>query len=127
MNEQYTEEVRARFKSTAAYKEYESKTAGYTRENWQNGENDINKVFAKFAECKDSGCTPDSTQAQALTKELQEFITSHFYTCTYEILNGLGVMYNTDERFKKNIDKHGLGTAEFISSAIEIYCKGLRK
>ena len=32
-------------------------------------------------------------------------------------------MYVADERFKENIDKNGNGTAEFISSAIEIFCK----
>ena len=28
-----------------------------------------------------------------------------------------------DERFKKNIDKYGEGTAEFASNAIEVYCR----
>lgn len=37
-------------------------------------------------------------------------------------LAGLGEMYVCDERFKKNIDKHGVGTAEFISRAVKIYC-----
>lgn len=31
-------------------------------------------------------------------------------------------MYVCDERFKKNIDKHTDGTAEFVSNAIKIYC-----
>ena len=38
-------------------------------------------------------------------------------------LAGLGKMYITDERFKKNIDKYGEGTAEFASNAIEVFCK----
>ena len=32
-------------------------------------------------------------------------------------------MYIADERFKKNIDKYGDGTAEFASDAIEVYCR----
>ncbi|MBQ8268454.1 MAG: TipAS antibiotic-recognition domain-containing protein, partial [Clostridia bacterium] len=40
-----------------------------------------------------------------------------------EILAGLGKMYVADERFKKNIDKYGEGTAEFTSVAIEVYCR----
>jgi hypothetical protein len=32
-------------------------------------------------------------------------------------------MYVADERFKKNIDKHGYGTAEFASKAIAIFCQ----
>ena len=67
---------------------------------------------------------PSSSEAQALVKKLQEHITTYYYTCTDEILSGLGKMYVGDERFKKNIDKHGEGTAEFVSLAIEIYCRG---
>ena len=37
-------------------------------------------------------------------------------------LAGLGKMYITDERFKKNIDKYGEGTAEFVVEAIALYC-----
>lgn len=123
MNNQYIDEAKVCFGTTDAYKEFEIKTAGYTEENWQSAESGMDIVFAKFAECNDSGCTPDSAQAQMLTKELQNFITSHFYTCTAETLKGLGAMYVADRRFKENIDKHGPGTAEFISKAIEFYCK----
>ena len=38
-------------------------------------------------------------------------------------LAGLGEMYVADERFKKNIDKYGVGTAEFASEAIAGFCQ----
>ncbi|MGN1161387.1 MAG: TipAS antibiotic-recognition domain-containing protein [Candidatus Fimenecus sp.] len=39
------------------------------------------------------------------------------------MLESLGQMYVGDERFKANIDEHGgVGTAEFASKAIEMYC-----
>ncbi|MFR7743517.1 MAG: TipAS antibiotic-recognition domain-containing protein [Acutalibacteraceae bacterium] len=45
------------------------------------------------------------------------------YTCTPEILAGLGEMYVIDERFRENIDKvGGEGTAAFVSKAIAAYC-----
>jgi hypothetical protein len=56
-------------------------------------------------------------------KKLQNHITENYYTCTREILSGLGQMYTADERFKNNIDKHADGTAEFIGEAIKFYCK----
>ena len=80
-------------------------------------------IFTKFAECMKKGHTADSDDAQVLVKELQNYITENYYTCTKEILAGLGQMYVADERFKANIDKNGDGTAEFVSKAIEIYCK----
>ena len=81
-------------------------------------------IFAKFAECMNNGNTADSDEAQTLVKELQNYITENYYTCTNQILAGLGQMYIADERFKTNIDKNGNGTAEFVSIAIGIYVKG---
>ena len=68
--------------------------------------------------------SPASTEAQAAVADIQNFITDNFYTCTKQILAGLGQMYVADERFKANIDAAGgEGTADFVSRAIEIYCK----
>ena len=80
-------------------------------------------IFAAFAACKVSGASADSTEAQALVAKLQAHITKNYYTCTDEILAGLGKMYVADERFKKNIDKYSKGTAEFAAGAIEVYCQ----
>ena len=78
-------------------------------------------IFAEFAACKASGTSADSAEAQALVAKLQTHITANYYTCTDEILAGLGKMYVADERFKKNIDKYGEGTAEFAAEGIRIY------
>ena len=48
-------------------------------------------------------------------------ITANYYTCTDEILAGLGKMYVADERFNKNIDKYGEENAEFVAEGIRIY------
>jgi len=80
-------------------------------------------IFAEFADCKESGAEADSDEAQALVAKLQAHITENYYTCTDEILAGLGKMYVADERFKKNIDKYGEGTAEFAANAIAAYVK----
>ena len=80
-------------------------------------------IFVEFAACKDSGATTDSAEVQALVANLQAHIIANYYTCTNEILAGLGKMYIADERFKKNIDKYSEGTAEFISAAIAFFCQ----
>ena len=116
-------EVQGRFGNTEAYKEYSEKTVNYTKDKWQEVNVGLMSVFSKFAECRQSGNSANSDKAQALVKELQSYITENYYTCTKEILVGLGQMYTEDERFKNNIDKYTLGTAEFVQKAIEIYCK----
>ena len=120
---QFETEAKERWGETAAYKEQVEKTARYSKEKWQEVNDGLMTALAKFAECKQKGNTADSAEAQALVQELQAYITANFYTCTNEILAGLGVMYVSDERFKQSIDKNGDGTAEFVREAIEIYCK----
>ena len=120
---QYETEAKQRWGETEAYKEYEQKTANYTKNKRQEVNDGLMAVFTKFADCMHNGNTADSAEAQALVKELQNYITENYYTCTNEILAGLGQMYVADERFKTNIDKHATGTVEFVSKAIEIYCK----
>ena len=122
VRKQYEEEAKAKYSSTDAYKESEIKTKGYTKEKWNDVGNGMDEVLSLFADCKNEGNAADSEKAQSLVKKLQDYITENFYTCTDEILAGLGQMYVYDERFKNNIDKHGEGTAEYISKAIKIYC-----
>ena len=117
----YETEVRERYGGTAAYREYEQKTRNYAKEKWAEANDGLMAIFAEFAACKDSGASADSTQAQALVAKLQAHITANYYTCTDEILAGLGKMYVADVRFKKNIDKYGEGTAEFAAEGIRIY------
>ena len=120
----YETEARERYGNTVAYREHEQKTKNYTKEKWAEANDGIMAIFAEFAACKENGASADSAEAQALVSKLQEHITANYYTCTDEILAGLGKMYVADERFKKNIDKYGEGTAEFVAEAIEIYFRG---
>ena len=78
-------------------------------------------IFAEFAALKNDGFAANSPEMRSLVVKLQDFITKNYYTCTDEILAGLGKMYACDERFKKNIDKYGEGTAEFAAEGIRIY------
>ena len=119
----YSVEARERYSDTDAYREHEQKTKNYTKEKWAEANDGMMAIFAEFAACKDSGASVDSSEAQALVAKLQAHITANYYTCTDEILAGLGKMYIADERFKKNIDKYGDGTAEFVAEAIAAYVK----
>ena len=118
---QYEEEAKKRWGETDAYKEHQEKTKGYSKDKWQEANAGLDAIFEEFANCKADGATPNSKEAKDLVEKLQNYITKQYYTCTNEILAGLGQMYVADERFRKNIDKHGEGTAAFVSEAIEKY------
>ena len=119
----FESETRSRYGGTAAYREHEQKTKNYTKKKWAEANDGLMAIFAEFAMCKNSGMSAESAEAQALVAKLQAHITASYYTCTDEILAGLGEMYVVDERFKKNIDKYGEGVAEYVAVAIDEYCK----
>ena len=121
--DKFSTEARERWGDTLAYREHEQKTKNYTKEKWVEANNGMMAIFAEFAACKENGASADSAEAQALVAKLQAHITANYYTCTDEILVGLGKMYVADERFKKNIDKYGEKTAEFAADAIAVYTK----
>ena len=116
----YESEARSHWGNTDAYREHEQKTKNYTKEKWAEANNGLMAIFAEFAAYKDSGASADSAAAKELVTKLQDYITANYYTCTDEILAGLGKMYVADDRFKKNIDKYGEGTAEFVAEAIKV-------
>ena len=117
----YSAETQERWGDTSAYHEHEKKTKNYTKEKWAEANDSLMAIFAEFAACKQSGAGVDSNEALAIVAKLQAHITANYYTCTDEILAGLGKMYIADERFKKNIDKYGEETAEYVGMAISHY------
>ena len=119
----YDNEACERWGNTAAYHEHKQKTKNYTKEDWAGANDGLMAIFAELAMCKNNGASVNSDEAQELVAKLQAHITTHYYTCTDEILAGLSKMYVADERFKKNVDKSGEGTAEFAAEAIAVYCR----
>ncbi len=118
----YAADARASWGDTPAYREFEEKAKGRSdKENLELADRMMG-IFREFGEIK--GADPASSEAQAMVKKLQDFITGHYYTCTKEILSGLGQMYAAGGEFTANIDKAGgAGTAGFAAAAIACYCR----
>lgn len=120
---EYAAEAREKWGGTEAYAEYEKKSENYSAEKQGEIISAMDGIIAEFADCLKSGEAPDSEAALGLVKRWRDFITENYYKCTDDILSGLGKMYAADERFRKNIDRHGEGTADFMSQAIAAYCR----
>ena len=115
--EQYAAEVKERWGNTAAYQESAQRPAA---EQYAAAAG-LMAQFARMGRLRTGD--PAGQEAQDAVRELQEFITKHFYTCTPEILAGLGQMYTADDRFRASIDAAGgEGTADFAGKAITVYC-----
>lgn len=118
---EYAAQAKAKWGRTDAYKEFEQKTAGQTPAQMNAAGGALMDLFGEFGAIRHT--SPASGEAQALAAKLQDFITRHYYTCTKQILRGLGQMYIAGDSMTESIDRAGgAGTAEFTHRAIEIYC-----
>ena len=116
--ERYAAEAKAKWGKTDAYKEFQQRGS----QDQQSAAEGLMSIFAEMGRIKD--LAPESSAAQALIAKLQGYITDHFYTCTPQILRGLGQLYIAGDEMTRNIDAAGgPGTADFAHRAIEIFCK----
>ena len=117
----YSAQAKAMWGKTDAYKEFEQKSKGRTREDEKGLGNDLMSLFTELG--KFLAQDPGSEAVQLWVAQLQNFITEHYYTCTKPILKGLGEMYAGGGSMTENIDKAGgSGTGEFAKKAIDIFC-----
>ena len=119
---EYDAQAKTLYGNTDAYKEYTRKSAGRSQEQQKSLGDGLMDLFARLGELREFA--PESPEVQSWVKQLQDYITEHYYTCTPQILKGLGQMYAGGGSMTENIDAAGgEGTGEFACKAIEIYCK----
>ena len=118
----YAAEAKKKWGSTKAYQEFEEKTAGSTPQQMRSAADGLMDIFAEFGGVRN--LSPAAPEAQALVRKLQNYISAHFYTCTNQILKGLGQLYIAGDDMTVNIDNAGgAGTAQFVHQAITHYTK----
>ena len=118
----YSAQAKTLWGKTEAYREYQVKSQGRSKETDRALGDDLMGLFRELGTMRDQ--TADSETVQTWVKKLQGFISEHYYTCTKPILMGLGQMYAGGGSMTENIDHAGgAGTGEFAMQAITVYCK----
>jgi len=117
----YGEEAKQRWGYTESYKQSEKKTSKYSEEDWKRINSESKEILKGFSEL--TNASSEDKRLCDLVEIWREHITKYYYDCSYEMLLGLGEMYISDERFKKNLDKYGEGTARTMSEAIKFLCE----
>ena len=121
--DEYAAKAKTTWGNTPAYQEYEQKTKGRSGAESKEISRQMMEIFAEFGAIRNGD--PASPEAQALVRKLQDFISAHYYTCTNQILTGLGQMYAAGGEMTNNIDScGGEGTAVFAGRAIRVFCAG---
>ena len=117
----YSAQAKALWGKTDAYKEFEQKSAGRSKDTEKAIGNDLMDLFVQLGTLRNQA--PGSEAVQSWVAQLQAFITDHYYNCTKPILQGLGEMYAGGGSMTENIDNAGgQGTGAFAKAAIDIYC-----
>ncbi len=120
--DEYTRQAKESWGATKEYKEFEAKNSNRTLSEIKSMGDKLMALIAEFGNMKDRD--PADPVVQKQVSKVQDYITENFYTCTREILYGLGRMYAGGGEFTKNINEAGgEGTAEYAAEAIAVYCK----
>ena len=116
----YSQQAKLLYGKTDAYKEYAQKSKNRSRKQEQDLGQKVMDFFVRLGAMRH--LPPDSEAAQAWAKELQEYFTAHFYTCTPQIYRSLAESYAGGGSLNENIDKAGgPGTGAFAKQVIDIY------
>lgn len=116
----YNAQAKALYGKTDAYKEFEKKSANRTAGQEKELGCQVMDFFTRLGKMRP--CDPACEAAQNWAKELQDFFTANYYTCTPQILACLAESYACGGAMTENIDKAGgKGTGNFAKEVITIY------
>ena len=86
----------------------------------------LNQIFTSFAENMDKGVEATSKENVELAKSLHECICQYSFDCSIEAFSGIGYGYKENPEFKSNIDRFGVGTAEYACNSMQKYISEAR-
>ena len=122
--DEYSAQAKVLYSKTDAYKEFQQKSQNRTKDQEKDLGMQVMDFFARLGKLRP--CEPDCEAAQAWAKELQDFFTANYYTCTPQILGTLAESYAGGGSMTENIDKvGGAGTGAFAKEVIDIYIEKL--
>ena len=114
----YEAEAKERWGSTEAYKESKKRTSRYGADDWKKLEAEQRAIYADAAAAMKAGKAPGDEEVMDIADRHRLLIDRWFYPCSVAMHCGLAAMYEGDERFAENIDKHGEGLTPFLVAAI---------
>jgi MerR family transcriptional regulator, thiopeptide resistance regulator len=114
---QYEDEVRARWGTTAAYRESLRRTRRYTKQDWEAMKAAGDRLSQELAEALAAGLAPADPRVTALAERHRHFIAKWFYPCSPAMHRGLGELYVADARFAQSFDRVRPGLARYVRDA----------
>jgi MerR family transcriptional regulator, thiopeptide resistance regulator len=116
--QRYEAEAEQRWGHTEAFRESRRRTQGYSPADWQRFGAEQAALYADALALLGAGEPADGEDARAVAERHRLSIDRWFYPCSKEQHQRLAALYENDERFAANIDRHGAGLTTFLVAAI---------
>lgn len=123
LGDEYAGEAEERWGDTEAWKQSQTRTASFTKDDWKRIKAETDALEADFAAAMKAGVPADSERAAVLAERHRAGIEQH-YDCGYEMHVCLAEMYIADERFTKHYDDVAPGLARYVRDAIVANAEG---
>ena len=96
-----------------------------TRQNGREEESTVafNQVFQSLAENMRKGLPVEAVENQEQAARLLQAIRTYGFDCSLQVFAHIGKGYVYNPEFKENIDKFGVGTAQYTSDVIAAYVR----
>ena len=96
-----------------------------TRQNGREEESTVafNQVFQSLAENMRKGLSVEAVENQEQAARLLQAIRTYGFECSLQVFANIGKGYVYNPEFKENIDKFGVGTAQYTSDVIAAYVR----
>ena len=122
--DEYNTQAKVLYGKTDAYKEFAQKSKNRSAQQEKDLGAQVMDFFTRLGKMRP--CDPGCQEAQDWARQLQEFFTENFYTCTPQILSSLAESYAGGGSMTENIVKvGGAGTGAFAKEVIDIYIHSL--
>lgn len=114
----YEAETKSRWGDTNAYRESARRTKSYSDADWTLIKSELDSIWSDAAKAMRQGAAADSYIALEIVERHRKHIHRWFYDLTPEGHKGLADMWEADDRFRANIDKHGAGLTTWLIAAV---------
>ena len=114
----YEDEARQQWGKSEAFAESEKRTRRYTPDDWKALAAEQAAVYNDAYSALQAGQRPSDEAVMAIAERHRLSIDRWFYPCSHSMHSGLASMYESDDRFRQSIDKHGQGLTSFLAEAI---------
>lgn len=115
---QYDGEARRRWGTSEAFVEAEKRTRRYSPEDWKALQAEQAAVYDDAYSALKAGQSPSDNAVMDIAERHRLSIDRWFYPCSHGMHRGLASMYESDDRFRQSIEKHGEGLTSFLAEAI---------